>query len=198
MVARGIKYFNNPPESVWMDVLHSFSTHPTAFTHVHPNPHPRPKPNVPLTTATQVPLLPAGGGTTNFSAVRPNSLEGRAVAPAFREVQIRWASELQSRGEFKTLDLAAVKKDLAALMTDSQEWWPADFRPLRRLVHPAWPAHSAGTHRTGTAVAGGGRGQQRFAPLQQLARQRQPWTRPVACSGRLKQKMHGRKISGLT
>ncbi len=66
--------------------------------------------------------------------------------------------------EFKTLDLAAVKKDLAALMTDSQEWWPADFGHYGGLfIRMAW--HSAGTYRTGDGRGGGGRGQQRFAPL---------------------------------
>ena len=66
--------------------------------------------------------------------------------------------------EFKTLDFAAVKKDLAALMTDSQDWWPADFGHYGGLfIRMAW--HSAGTYRTGDGRGGGGRGQQRFAPL---------------------------------
>ncbi|HEU5340985.1 peroxidase family protein, partial [Edaphobacter sp.] len=66
--------------------------------------------------------------------------------------------------EFKSLDLAAAKKDLVALMTDSQDWWPADFGHYGPLfVRMAW--HSAGTYRIGDGRGGAGAGQQRFAPL---------------------------------
>ena len=66
--------------------------------------------------------------------------------------------------EFKSLDLNAVIKDLHALMTDSQEWWPADFGHYGPLfIRMAW--HSAGTYRIGDGRGGAGSGEQRFAPL---------------------------------
>jgi len=66
--------------------------------------------------------------------------------------------------EFASLDLAAVKRDLHALMTDSQEWWPADWGHYGGLfIRMAW--HSAGTYRTGDGRGGGGTGNQRFAPV---------------------------------
>ena len=66
--------------------------------------------------------------------------------------------------QFKTLDLEAIKKDIIALMTDSQPWWPADYGHYGPFfIRMAW--HSAGTYRTGDGRGGAGAGQQRFAPL---------------------------------
>ena len=66
--------------------------------------------------------------------------------------------------EFKSLDFEALKKDLHELMTNSQDWWPADFGHYGPLfIRMAW--HSAGTYRTGDGRGGGGSGNQRFPPL---------------------------------
>jgi catalase-peroxidase len=104
----------------------------------------------------------AGGGTTNRDWW-PNQLKVELLH------QHSSKSDPMGHGfdyarEFKSLNYAALKKDLAALMTDSQEWWPADFGHYGGLfIRMAW--HSAGTYRTGDGRGGGGRGQQRFAPL---------------------------------
>ena len=75
--------------------------------------------------------------------------------------------------EFSKLDLEALKKDINEVMTTSQDWWPADwgnYGPL--FIRMAW--HSAGTYRTTDGRGGASDGEQRFAPTEQLARQRQP------------------------
>ena len=74
------------------------------------------------------------------------------------------AADFDYAKEFNSLDFTALKNDLAVLMTDSQDWWPADFGHYGPLfIRMAW--HSAGTYRIGDGRGGGGRGQQRYAPL---------------------------------
>ena len=104
----------------------------------------------------------AGGGTTNrdwwpkqlrLDLLAQHSHKSNPMDKGFNYAQA-----------FKSLDLTALKKDLAALMTDSQDWWPADFGHYGPLfIRMAW--HSAGTYRIADGRGGGGRGQQRFAPL---------------------------------
>ncbi len=103
-----------------------------------------------------------GGGTTNrdwwpkqlrLDLLHQHSSKSDPLDPGFDYAKA-----------FKGLDYSALKKDLAALMTDSQDWWPADFGHYGPLfIRMAW--HSAGTYRIGDGRGGGGRGQQRFAPL---------------------------------
>ncbi len=89
----------------------------------------------------------------NLKILRQNSSLSNPMGEAFNYAE-----------EFKKLDLKALKQDLYALMTDSQDWWPADYGHYGPLfIRMAW--HSAGTYRTGDGRGGAGAGQQRFAPL---------------------------------
>jgi catalase-peroxidase len=116
-----------------------------------------------MATATKFPFRhAAGGGTSNFDWW-PNQLKLELLSQHSSKSN-PMGEDFNYAAEFKSLDLAAVKKDLAAVMTDSQDWWPADFGHYGPLfIRMAW--HSAGTYRTGDGRGGGGRGQQRFAPL---------------------------------
>ncbi|GIW81432.1 MAG: catalase-peroxidase [Gemmatales bacterium] len=113
-------------------------------------------------TATQCPIHVAGEGTTNRDWW-PHQLP-LEILHQHSSKSNPMGEDFDYRKEFLSLDLQAVKKDLAALMTDSQDWWPADFGHYGGLfIRMAW--HSAGTYRIGDGRGGGGRGQQRFAPL---------------------------------
>ena len=104
----------------------------------------------------------SGGGTSNRDWW-PNQLR-LEVLHQHSALSNPMGGDFNYAEAFKTLDLEALKKDLKALMTDSQEWWPADFGHYGPLfIRMAW--HSAGTYRTGDGRGGGGRGNQRFAPL---------------------------------
>jgi len=104
----------------------------------------------------------AGGGTTNRDWW-PDSLR-LDLLHQHSSKSDPMGADFDYAKAFQSLDLAAVKNDLRALMTDSQDWWPADFGHYGGLfIRMAW--HSAGTYRIGDGRGGAGRGQQRFAPL---------------------------------
>ena len=105
---------------------------------------------------------PAGGGTSNRDWW-PNQLR-LDLLRQHSEKSDPMGEDFDYAAAFKSLDYQALKKDLRDLMTQSQDWWPADFGHYGPLfIRMAW--HSAGTYRTGDGRGGGGRGQQRFAPL---------------------------------
>ncbi|MES2583489.1 MAG: catalase/peroxidase HPI [Pseudomonadota bacterium] len=116
-----------------------------------------------MTTEAKCPFHHAATGNTSNKNWWPNQLPVDLLS--------QHSSKSNPLGEtfnyaeaFKALDYAALKADLVKLMTDSQDWWPADFGHYGpQFVRMAW--HSAGTYRTTDGRGGGGRGQQRFAPL---------------------------------
>ncbi len=116
-----------------------------------------------MSTEAKCPFHHASSGGTSNRDWWPNQLKLELLHQHSSKSD-PMGEEFDYAKEFKSLDLAPVKKDLAALMTDSQDWWPADFGHYGPLfVRMAW--HSAGTYRTGDGRGGAGRGQQRFAPL---------------------------------
>ncbi len=116
-----------------------------------------------MTTEAKCPFHPAVGGGTSNRDWWPNQLR-LDLLHQHSSRSNPMGKDFDYAKEFRRLDFAALKKDLAALMTDSQPWWPADFGHYGPLfIRMAW--HSAGTYRVGDGRGGGGRGQQRFAPL---------------------------------
>ena len=116
-----------------------------------------------MSTETTCPIKHTAGGGASNRDWWPNQLN-LTILRQHSSLSNPMGKGFNYAEAFKSLDLAAVKKDLLALMTDSQDWWPADFGHYGPLfIRMAW--HSAGTYRIGDGRGGGGRGQQRFAPL---------------------------------
>lgn len=112
---------------------------------------------------TPIKEVNVGGGGTKNSDWWPNELRLN-ILRQHTAVTNPMSKDFDYAAAFKSLDYNGLKKDLNALMTDSQEWWPADFGHYGGLfIRMAW--HSAGTYRVYDGRGGGGQGQQRFAPL---------------------------------
>lgn len=116
-----------------------------------------------MTNSGKCPFNHAAGGGTSNRDWWPNQLR-LDILRQHSSMSDPLGSEFDYRSAFKSLDLKAIKNDLFALMTDSQDWWPADYGHYGPLfIRMAW--HSAGTYRTGDGRGGAGTGTQRFAPL---------------------------------
>ncbi len=120
------------------------------------------KSKCPFTGAGTPPKFPTGRGTSNRDWW-PNSLNLKILSQHSSLVN-PMDKKFSYAKEFKKLNYKALKKDLHKLMTDSQDWWPADYGHYGPLfIRLTW--HAAGTYRTGDGRGGGGTGNQRFAPL---------------------------------
>ncbi len=116
-----------------------------------------------MTTEAKCPFLHAAGRGPSNRDWWPNQLNLK-ILHQHSSLSDPMGGDFDYAEEFKSLDLDALKHDLVALMTDSQDWWPADFGHYGGLfIRMAW--HSAGTYRTGDGRGGAGTGSQRFAPL---------------------------------
>ena len=138
--------------------------HPNGVTRIHEPDDRAATKEVTMSDDSKCPVKhgPAAGGTQNEDWW-PNQLNLRILHPNPPATDPMGA-DFDYAKEFATLDLAAVKQDLRALMTDSQDWWPADYGHYGPLfIRMTW--HAAGTYRTIDGRGGGGTGMQRFAPL---------------------------------
>ncbi|KAF1068692.1 MAG: Catalase-peroxidase [Pseudomonas citronellolis] len=116
-----------------------------------------------MSTESKCPFNHAAGSGTSNRDWWPNRLNLN-ILHQHSSLSDPMGADFDYATAFKSLDFAAVKRDLEKLMTDSQPWWPADFGHYGPLfIRMAW--HSAGTYRTGDGRGGAGSGQQRFAPL---------------------------------
>ncbi|WP_342624916.1 catalase/peroxidase HPI [Pseudomonas alkylphenolica] len=116
-----------------------------------------------MSNESKCPFNPAAGGGTSNRDWWPDQLNLRILHQQ-SNLSDPMDEDFDYARAFKSLDFTALKQDLRALMTDSQDWWPADFGHYGPLfIRMAW--HSAGTYRIGDGRGGAGSGQQRFAPL---------------------------------